>query len=485
MATLSTYRTWFITTALLVLFFGVRLWQIDSLPLFIDETLSIQRAEETLAGNPLFFATQGKVLLPWLLTPAVVVDNAIYFMARYATLLMVLLGAASAIALARRIADWPIAWIALLALLFNPMLHFHDRLILADTLLHVALTIAAWLLWRTFDAAHVTLRRAVFAGVAFAAVILAKASGIVMLPLPFVFAVLLSRWTWPKRLQALTVVYGTIVALWLPFYVLLRSRGIDFFGRAAQGTSSSLLDLERFWLNTQFVAEGFTAYLGLLPLLALAVTIVLALVFKPRPALALLAWAGGFIVALILVGDEIYHRYWLGNWPALALLLALGVWGGLQMRWLRWGSLLILLIWVVPAALFIQRAATNPATLDLPHADRVQYLEADSAGTTLRELASFLENGAEPVIGAFVGCDSLSYYLSSHVELTCVPFGGSAQEREARLAAVLQTEGWIILETPGYFEAEMLNARLETLTIFERPGDLMTVRVYSYAQLQS
>src|SRR5688572_16834902 len=190
MIRLKPYQNYLITTVLLLVYFGVRIFRIDVLPLFIDETLIIQRSVETAQGNPLGFATQGKLLLPWI---AALFQSTIgsWWILRVVTLVLIMPGTAAIFAVGKRIHSQHAGWLALVLLAFTPMLHFHDRLALADTLLSgMLLLFTLSLLW-TFDIDRLHWKMTVLAAVIFILTLLSKSSAILMLPLPLVAAVIL------------------------------------------------------------------------------------------------------------------------------------------------------------------------------------------------------------------------------------------------------------------------------------------------------
>jgi 4-amino-4-deoxy-L-arabinose transferase-like glycosyltransferase len=512
MTSLKPYQLYCITASLLLIYFGVRLFRVDMLPLFIDETLIIERSVATLQGSPLGFATQGKLLLPWvaaLFQPTV----AAWWIVRVVTLLLIVPGAAAVVAISKRLHSWHSGWLAILLISLNPILHFHDRLALADTVLHSMLTLLTLFLLWTFDKPNLNWKLAVVSGIFFVLGVLTKSSAAVMLPLPFAAALLLpEKWTLLKRLKGLAWVYGTMFALWMPFQLLLLWRNINFWGRAAQGsTSGALLDLDRILSNLAFVWDGLSGYAHPLYSALMALGIVLVLIFKTRYSLYLLAMSSGYAFALILFGDLLYFRYWI---PALPVVLTLATVGysGLESRTrLAWVTsslydreevigntitthrtipfgtviLIFVLLLVVQNALpFIYQSYTNPLELALPHLDRQQYIEADSAGTAIPEVAAFLHDSTMPIAGAFPQCYTLQLYLRR--EVTCLNIAGDEAVRIPRInseLAAIETPFYLVLENRGYVTAAAITGlRLNLAAVFERPGGLVSIGIYEVSR---
>jgi 4-amino-4-deoxy-L-arabinose transferase-like glycosyltransferase len=508
---MTKYR-YLITTCLLLILFGVRLFRLDALPFFIDESILVRWSGQVRNGNPLTFGYDGRYLVPWLLalfSPAA----ASPFITRAVILLWILPGAAAIVATGKHLHSWHSGLIALLLIILNPMLHFHDRLALTDTVLHSMLTIlTVFLIW-TFDKPRLNWKLAVLSGAFFVLCVLTKSSATVTLPLPIIAAIILSRnWTLLDRLKGLMYVYGTMFLLWIPFQLLLIWRNINFWGRAAQGsTSDSLLDMGRILSNIGFVWEGFSGYAHPIYWVLIALGIILAMVFKTRYSLYLLAMSLGYAFALILLGDLLYLRYWIPSLPVLLTLAAVG-YAELEKRTrIAWINsplydreevigntittqrtipfvtiiLIFTLLLVIQNGLpFIYRTYNSPLELDLPHLDRQQYLEADSAGTAIPETANYLHDTTVPIVGAFPQCYTLQLYLQR--EITCLNIAGDASVRLPRIndeLAAIEAPFYLVLENRGYAtSADIEGVSLNPVATFERPGDLIAIVIYEVSQ---
>src|SRR5690606_16668139 len=210
----------------------------------------------------------------------------------------------------------------------------------------------------------------------------------------------------------------------------------------------------------------------------------------------------GPALGIILIGEAgVSMRYWLGIIPlALALigggLAVIGnrLAGAGPMRHLP--AALIGLWALAAAAPFIHSAYTDPTALPLPAKDRLEYLEADSAGTMLPELADFLAGEAAHfdselvVTGAISQCYGLSLYIPADVAivLDCPrvfsPEGrGAALDQHVAALAAQHERYYVIFEAAGIAAREdVTTITLEPVAAFARPGSRVIISVYQPAK---
>lgn len=489
-----------LTVIILLLYWGIRLTHLLSLPLFIDETLHGERAISVWAGSPLWFGVNGKLFGSWwvaLFYPFPVTP----WLLRASILLLTPLSVASIMALTRRFYGALPAIYAGVLLVFAPMLFFFDRMSLADTTLHPMLSLFVLALFVLLDSPHFRWRIAVMGGIALALSVLAKATALTILPLPLLAVWVLPRgWPVKLRLQALLWLLGTALLIWLPLLVLMRLRNLNYMsvpiGQHSAG-AGELLQIDRIIANMQFLLDGLVVYHGGLTLLVAAIAAVAAMLARPRVgfmlALAVAAPATGIIVA----GDSsVSMRYWLGLMPLVLALVA----GGLHTlgqrlvgpRLASWLVFLLISVWVVFSGIsFIHTAYHEPPALRLPAKDRLEYLEADSAGTMLPELADFLvaeeeRLGEIAVTAAISQCYGLSLYLpvGSDIALDCPhiysPEGrGAALDSHVAALAGEHAHYYVIFEHQGMVPVtDITTVSLEPVAEFPRPGGLVTITVY-------
>ncbi len=480
-------------------FFGLRLHRLDAIPLFIDEAVAIERSENIRDGVYLQHSRTGKFLLPYYLLPFQPQHNAAWI-SRASFLILCCLGFAAAVAIANRYGGLKAASLAAMALVFSPALFFFDRLVLADTMLHVALGLWIWSLFAVFDRPHPGSRRALFSAALYVVALLAKAPALFVLPLPVVFAWALPRWSMRERLRSLLALYGAIAALWLPFALAVASRGIDYFSKSAGlPSASALFNSERIGNNLSALLDMFSAYDGAVFILVAALVCLAGVFRRPRPLLPLLAGIAGYEFALIwLGGDALFNRYFLPVYPLFiaSAAIAQADLSQLASRRLKRGifPLIVglLLIWIASQSLpFIQALRQEPASADLAPADWGEYVGRNSSGFGLPELSSYLSelsvDGEIVIEGAVVGCYTLRLYVADadKVLIHC-PNVLSGERRAAYLNARLPQQAniheryYLLLETGGLVSREELTTvPLQLQAEFPRPGNLSKLQLYA------
>ena len=492
-------RTLAVVVLLLLLHFALRLHHLLALPLFGDETLLAERAESVWGGHLLWFARESKLMGVWWL--ALFVPPLPPWLLRAGMLLLALPGTAALLTLARRLFGPGATLPTGILLACAPMLFFFERMALADTSMLTPLAILLLALERMRSRPR--RATALLAGAALAAAIMAKATALALLPLP-----LLTLWLLPPgrprraQLPALAWLYGATLALWLPLLALLRLRNIDFLGAALRigGDLDAVSLPQRLLDNSLFLLRGLVSYFGALPLLLAALLMLAALLARPRraglPALASLLALGA---VSLTSSHQRSMRYWLLALPPALLLCAAGL-TSLSCRLRRRGLALLpwltLALWLATQALpFLQVAWHAPAELPLPRPDRLEYIEADSAGTMLPELAALLAqearnvDGPLTVTGVFAQCNTLALYLrplpeAERIALDCPRLlspQGQGAALDAHVAALAQQQAHylVIFEEVGLVPVtDVRSLRLETLAQLPRPGGRVTISVY-------
>ena len=483
----------------LLIFLALRLHDLDAIPLFIDEAIAIDRAADVAQGVFLKHASQGKLLLPYYLLPFQPQANAV-FVSRASVILVVCLGFAAAAATARRYGGALAGGLAILFLAASPMLHFFDRLALTDTLLHAAMTVWVWSLLFAFDRRGTIYRRIPFSAILYVLAYLIKASALFLLPLPAVAAGLLSRASRRERLKRALAFYGCCFAILAPFALLLAWRQVDYFANFHLRGSTDmamLFDGGKFVDQLSSLLDMLAAYHGgaFMPCLALACLI--AMRFKPRALLALLAGALGFAVALLWLGDTVSNRYYLPALPLffVAASVALASFCAAAGRRRHRAALFVYALtalWILTVSLPFARlmsADAAPSRTALPHGDYIEYVATESSGYGIRELAGHLTTvvGGDIVIeGAIANCRALRLYLADHAHIRAQCPNVLAGERRARYLnshlpqqRALHDNYYLALESPGYVARdELATLALVKLMDFPRPGGRSVVSLY-------
>ncbi|MCY4464054.1 MAG: hypothetical protein OXE46_00795 [Chloroflexi bacterium] len=483
----------------LLMFFGLRLHQLDAIPLFIDEAIAVERADDVLNGIYLRHASHGKFLQPYLYLLFQVQQGA-WFVARAVALLLTCLGMAAGLAIARCYGGFQAVALAVALLSLSPMLFFFQRLSLADTFLSATLLLWLWSLLRFYKRDEPSLPAMAVCAALFILSLLVKASALFLLPLTLVLALLLPRWSMTVRARALAGLYLGMFVLWLPFALALASRGLDYFGQfhnLGAATAHSLLDASRIAANLRSMLEGLLSYHGAPFIVCLLAVLLFAIWLRSRIMLSLLAAGIGFGLAQILLGGARFFRYFLPMLPFLFLAasIALPALNEVAANRNRRGLLPIawalLCLWAVTFAVpSLHKLYTDPAAAALPSGDRTAYFETDSAGFGIPELVELLDDlavdAAVDVEGAFSNCASLRLYVA-HTERVRVHCPNVlASERRAKYLndhlleqAALHQSYYIVLEARTVVNLARLTAvDLIPVAEFARPGGKSALMLY-------
>jgi len=489
---LHSHRFLWIAVLGFLIFFGIRIHNLDVVPLFIDESINIERSVNIVNGTYLEHARTGKFLLPYVTIPFQPHINAVWSV-RLGLLLITCLGIASAFALAKRYTGYVGGFITMLLMTFSPMLFLFDRFALSDTLLHVTLTIWIFSLFVVFDRRHSNMLYAVLSSILFVISMFAKSPTVFLAPLPLVFAILISRWTMLNRVKILAVSYGTILILWLPFTYLITARKIDYFGKADHVAPSveSLFNFERIFNNLSFMIGGIITYHNIVFILIAVVIILIGIRFRPRILLALSAGVVGYGIAIVLLGGYgLFIRYYTPIIPLLFVSVGIASATIVDVVRRRTSNNILpvfiglILVWIVIVSLpFMNSLYTDPHSATLVGKDRSEYMRANSSGFAIPELRDYLLELAndKPIVveGAFVSCYTLVLYIPEDANITVQCPNVLAGERRAKYLneylpeqANQHTPYYVVFETEGIigFE-EIITVDLIPIAEFNRPGN--------------
>ena len=492
-----------VAVAGILVFLGMRLHNLDAIPLFIDGSIAIQRSEDILNDVLLRHGAHGKFLLPYYLLPFQPHVHAVW-VTRASLLLVLCLGVASSTAIAKRYGGRAAGGLVLLLFAFSPMLFFFDRFILADTMLHAVLTTWVWTLFLVLDRPQPNFALAVGSAMLFSAAVLVKASALFLLPLPFVMALFLRTWPLRERLKVLAVMYLTVGALVASFIIVLATRQVDYFGNYGNlgaSSQSDLFSISRPWINLLSMLEAFYAYHGVAFTVCLISVSLLAIRFKPAVMLSLLAGAFGYALALAWLGRAGVHiRYYIPLLPLLLVAASIAMSALDQAVRARFKRPMLpfvyalLALWLFTfSAPFIWQLQTRPSSVSLARGDWIEYISYNSSGFGIPELAEYLgELAADSSIvveGAFAGCYTLRLYLplSADVRLQCSNVM-AGERRAPYLNARLPSEAdkharfYLVLETSGFVSREELTTvQLALLAEFPRPDNISDLQLFEVA----
>jgi 4-amino-4-deoxy-L-arabinose transferase-like glycosyltransferase len=353
-------------TSVLLLYGLIALGGLLNFPPFIDEGLHISYAQRVLfSGRVLAGASDSRLLVPLLLAPFAPVGAGQLFIGRVVTVLAGLISIALVYRLTRDLSNHAAARLAALFAVFCPYLLFYQRMVLIDSYTMMAGLLIVVLVYRSRDKRW--REYGIACGVALAGAVAIKGTAIVFLAIPAI-ALLLDR---RRGTRWLFVCYAVFGAIWIPLYLLLRSRGINYFGlaEAISGAQGAGAIFNRLLANIGAVWNIDAAYLSVPFLLVFILASVWWLIRAPRraglPILSLIIPTLG-IIAL----SPLARARWL--LPHVPLLIIAGMIGLEHLRqslpafWRRAIPALLLTGWIVGVFLpFYLPLRTNPALLPL------------------------------------------------------------------------------------------------------------------------
>jgi hypothetical protein len=497
------HQTLLAVVGVMLVYLFLRIHNLLVFPPFLDEVDHIKWARDLYDFHPFTGAANGKLFGLWWMALFGLSGDGVLWVVRAATIVFGALGLATTFSLGRYFVSTRVGLMAAALYALSPILFFYDRLALVDPYVTTWGLIAMWFSVRF--ASRGQSRDAVLRGVALAAAILAKATGLMLAVIP-ALAVWLQKLPWRIRIRGVTLSYSVLAVIWVPFYVLLVSRGFRYFNTAttvvgtdeAGGLVGRLVDNLRDTLTIEQVYFSW-------PFLALVVVgAVYYLLRRPRAGLFLLLTTAIPLVGLLSFANKLSPRYMLFHVPGLILLLATGV--GLlaadvsrRATWLKTAIPVgVVVVWGGLFALpFMMQYWRDPAGLSLPDLDRLEYITSDAAGFALEDTANYLLQRSHEtsipvvVVGLLANCGGLDLYIPQHsqviVDCPYITLDGSQQATIARsidsLAANASVESppfelWIALENSPFISLDGITAAVEPVTVFERPDNLTRITLY-------
>jgi 4-amino-4-deoxy-L-arabinose transferase-like glycosyltransferase len=473
--------------ALLLLYAFTRLHRLLAMPLFVDESFHIETAQRALKGQVLASASHGRFMRVWLNAFLGPDPPAAGWMARAGTVLVGLVGVAAFYALARAVISPRAGVIAAVLWIACPYLLFFERMALADPLLGALSAVAVWLAWRV-------MRRgdrwdAVRLGGALAAMILAKAPGVVWLPLPLVAGMLALDRPWRQRLELVSLAYSLLALCWVPLDMVLRLKDYNYFGLAstfvdAPGDSG----LDRLLSNIGDTWQADLAYLSL-PLVILAVLSELYwLRRRPVPAVFALTALGMSAGGALVFGRHVNSRYALNHVAWVLLPLAVGAELAMR-RGPRWRIAVYgaLAGWIAVFCLpFAWDAWHQPDDLPLVGNDPAEYVRGEASGYGVTAVGDWLRTQGDPlpVLGLVANCQALR--LAAYpVEVTCPTIHWDNTSQDVIMA---QAEAWaaagpvyVVGEDLPYIDLSGLPQPFAEVIVVARPDGGLPVGLYLLA----
>jgi hypothetical protein len=419
---------WLWVVLILLLAAGLRLAALDRLPMFLDEGIHIMRARSVLDGELFVGLEVNKTLQPVLIALFQPTGPESLWVARALSGLAGVVTAAGCIALGSLLGGRGVGILAGLLYAVVPFAVFHERQALADPLLAMLTLLATLLARRVADRPRTWL--ALLMGLTLAGAYLVKISALLYMVVPILAVALFSRPS--DRLKALAATLaGIAIAIVLITWVY-RQAALDGV------TPAPLYRLSPDSTNPlagSSLGRDLADYLDILLRYVGPLALVLALLAgvwairgeRWRETLFLAVPAFGFSLAQVAVGRPtgfLAPRYLLISIPPLVVMSALGLVLTVKHLLARrgppvWvGARVVLALTLGLMLLFDAILIVNPARAPLPRSDVVQYLIGDPSGYGRVDVAADLlaiwrEGGGAPVdvlasgsweqVGAYLG----------------------------------------------------------------------------------
>jgi hypothetical protein len=370
---------------------------LSRLPVFVDEAVHIQWAQQTLEGQLLAGMWVGKwlpikIMSAFLLLPLDVLGamRLASVVAGFTTMVVVILIGNTLFSISGGI-------LAGLVYLVMPFTLLYDRLALADSFLSTfgALVVLASIRGRQ----RLSLWDNVLLGAALIAAVLTKLTGILYVFIPILAILCFSpRKDWFPRAKRMAIsMAGGIVLFGM---LIWQNAGTSLVANQASSSVSLLRLQQNTWLAIEWYSKLLT-----IPLALLAIVAALWCCFVARQPTAwfLLLLFFGSLLPLILFSDIWFPRYMLFTCVSLALIISHFLSGLLislreyssrsdGIRHLAQGFLIIWLVIVFCWPLRLgYEVIVRPETADLPDIERWQYISGWPSGYGLPELSTTLK----------------------------------------------------------------------------------------------
>lgn len=436
---------------LLLLHFGIRSYNSDLQPAYVDEGFHTVRATQVwdFEQNPGRFA-HGKVLVYfWIgLFEADNTPTTLLPVARLSIAMMSVLTAALVYQVGRQFGGDLAGLLALLLYALTPLAVFYERMAMADPLAAMLMTLTVWrslILVR-----RPSLRQGVIVGVCVGLMTLAKLTVALLVLLPGFITLVLYPWRresvlkqvrgWMQRYLPALIVSGVVVVLlWSPMlipayfahqagdpFVIVNDNNIAR-GSADDDPANPLAYGQRLIpVLGDFVSEPALFAIGGFWLVGLLLAIARRDAALTRTLLILAGWTVLLCLLSFLVARLVTARYFMPLVVPGVLIVAIV--SGAMLRMLPAkavvaGSLMILMgTWMVTVALpFIVTDLHDPLALDF---ETVNYTEYQAgylmADETIRATAQTLNDlPLKPVYVTWNLCHMLYFYTD--YPLTCLP----------------------------------------------------------------
>lgn len=424
---------------ILVVAILLRLYNLNALPIFVDEAIyvrwsQIMRAESTLRFLPLSDGKQP--LFMWLTIPFLKVINDPLIAGRVTSVLAGM-GTMVGIFLVTHLLfrSKKAALVASLVFAISPFSVFFNRMALADSLLAM---FGIWIFFfGVLTAKSLRLDFTMLTGFVLGGALLTKSPALffsLMLPSTWVLA------NWPKGQKEKLVKLGKLTALLIVTYLI----GYGIYNILRLGPNFHLiglrnqdyvLPLSHLWTNPRdpfiFYFDRAFEWIGLfgpwIIWFLAPLGFLLNLDKNKKPILLLFFWYLFPIVVQSEFARVFTARYILFSLPFLFIL------AGSLFKNSRLISKILLAAFVIQALWMDYLIVTNPEKANLPRSERSGYLEEWTAGTGIKEVSKlireeYLKNPQQKIVVGTEGYfgtlpDGLQIYLNDLPEITVIGVG--------------------------------------------------------------
>ncbi len=509
---LNKTRFWVMVLLLWGIWF-VRAYNIMAMPIFVDESLHIIRAQVVYDFTDAKASIlPAKLLLYYYLGLFDPQDVGGAWLSRQAVALLAPLSAALTALLAQKLfKSWRVGMLALVIYAVLPFFVFFDRMAFADPfamLFGIALAILSLNLAR-----RPSRRNALYVGAMLGTAMLAKLTAAPWLLLPPLAAWFFGGWNRQQYLRYGSIVAAVVALMFVPSAAYMVYQEINPPENKVESVEQDLFTpaerdrIEQITYNLEtYIESTYTMFTT--PLLGLLVVLgIWQFTRTPRAVLYLLAFGLLVWVPITITAARPSTRYLVAGVPGFLLILSAGFNAlillanrarGTTKQIVRFAvgmAALVVLLGLLEGAEFVQHAWNEPQNLALAERDIWEYYQQSAAGyplaqaaddiTQLEPMPGHASGNSIPMAGFVGACHAMRLYFpaSADVGLHCPYYEWSPDEDDATLAAwedrVRNDGTWYFLtdteEQP--MNVYTLNLDVEVIATYQRPHDGIPVQL--------
>ena len=399
----------------------------------MDEALHLTRAVEVWNGHPFWQINDGKIINHWLIALFYPQSSPI-FVARIATVLVVMLGYASAIRLARVLGGASAMWVVGALWLMTPYLLFYERISQSDA--QAASWVTLSVLFLLGRGRHRRFRYALLSGLTLSMAILFKFTAAPYCLTITLLMLLVNRDPIFQRIRDLFLIGGVVIVGFIPPMVYIALKGEDFFrvalewvgigGDNALSLSRQMLawnNLLRFW--QQLNGFGEWAWLGVV---VLVVGLLAVIALGDRNQRLILFALLIPLILMIAFSSVIYPRHFVVTLPLIWVMVSVG-WGLILQHTslfipIQGGRAILWAACVLIGGGFMYHLLTDPTQAQVPLIVQQEFFSAHSSGYGLREAMDALPtltDSSSPILASMFppSCRRANFYAVSDRTLIC------------------------------------------------------------------